>query len=317
MTEEEMQSLRDKFPSSQLSDGVLQLWDHIDGFDKDGNNQILPAFPPQEIHIEYLLPDWIKQKYPQHTLKFDANLFIKNSHFENALTHTASPDIVEIDNFLCCFNKHPHIGRQLLVESLILKGWFNPAYCSKWFKISGHKYSSHAEAAEKIIAHSAEDFHPMDFQTNLTALTPLVQASFLNIVSETIPESHIPFTTEKLLFPILNQRLWVAYAQPGYHKFVSEILGFRLYDNVFDYSFDTITDPPQRLAALIKSIEPYATLAKQDWHRIHKQMESTLEYNYQWATSGQFITQLRKLNEVNHIYNWNHKLKKLRIAKTS
>lgn len=101
----------------------------------------------------------------------------------------------------------------------------------------------------------------------------------------------------KILFPILNKRLWIAYAQPGYHRFVADILGFRLH-SFFDYSFDDIPHPQLRVSELMNVVKPYSTLSKHEWDKIYQEAKETIEYNYQWASSGKFINRLRELNEV-------------------
>lgn len=278
--------------------GVVQCGDHLGGFDQHGFNQALDILEPAEIHVEYVLPDWIKQKYPQHTFKFDAELMIRNNHFEKAISYKDVKQPLVLDNFLCCFNRTGNVGRQWLVEELFKRGWFDPNYCSKCFQSPANHIDVKLHNFRKaIICHSA-DISETDALANLAELSPLIKSSFINLVSETVPENYVPFPTEKFLFPVLNHRLWLAYAPPGYHKFLSEILGFRLYDDFFDYSFDDILDPKERLNALLNSVEPFSTLTKKAWDSVYKVLEPAIEYNHQWATSGQFIDRIRNLNEV-------------------
>lgn len=297
MIDDNQTKVYDQTPTKQISNGVWRVEDHIGGFDSQGFNQILSSIEQSEIRTEYVFPEWIKQKYSQHQFKFDAEMMIRNNNLLAAVKYTNSNLATEFDNFLCCFNRSGHNGRQWLVESLHARGLFDPEYCSKGFElfIDQTDCSSTHEFKQQQIMHGVGA--PMDVKNNLTELSPIILKSFLNLVSETVPESYVPFPTEKFLFPILNKRLWVAYAQPGYHKFIVDTLGFQLYD-FLDYSFDSILDPHQRLATLLDKIEPYSKCTKQEWHTIHREATATIEHNYQWVTSGKFINRLRELNEV-------------------
>lgn len=287
-----------------LANGALEVGDHLGGFNFQGRSQFLDAHDPPELcaastlHVEYILPTWVKQKYPQYNFKFDADMMISQNHFEQAIGYNNQDRTLIFDNFLCCFNKSGHSGRQWLIQSLFLKDWFNPQYCSKDFVIPHTQFNAKLHNFNKTTIVHGIKVDPANFQTNLADLSPIIKSSFLNLVSETVPESYVPFPTEKFLFPTLNRRLWIAYAQPGYYKFLTETLGFRLYDDFFDYSFDSIAHPQTRLSVLIDSIEPFSKLSNKAWCSIYKSLEAAIEYNYQWATSGQFIDRIRALNEV-------------------
>lgn len=284
-------------PTKQLNEGVWQLDDHLLGFDRQGHNQMLSSIESAEIRTEYILPDWVKQRYPQHTFKFDAELMIRNNHFINAIESDVEPASLMFDNFLCCFNRSLNAGRQWLVKELFERKLFNSKFCSKGFVIPQQKFDAEIHNFLKLIVMQGTG-NSVDVCSNLAELSPLISSSFINLVSETVPESYVPFPTEKFLFPVLNKRLWVAYAPPGYHEFLTDVLGFQLYDAFFDYSFDKITDPKQRLTTMLDEIEPYSKLSDRAWNSIYKALESTIEHNYHWAKTGQFINRLRSLNEV-------------------
>lgn len=284
-------------PAQQLLKGVWQLDDHLYGFDCYGYNKMLSSIEAAEIRTEYILPDWVKQKYPQHIFKFDAELMIRNNHFMKAISVDLAPSSLSFDNFLCCFNRSLHPGRQWLIQELFRRKLFDSKFCSKGFVIPQQKFDAIIHNFLKSIVMQGTS-SSVDVCSNLADLSPLISSSFINVVSETAPESYVPFPTEKFLFPILNKRLWVAYAPPGYHKFLSDVLGFRLYDDFFDYSFDKIKDPEHRLISMLDEIEPYSKLSKNAWHSIYKALKPAIEHNYHWAKTGQFIERLRNLNEV-------------------
>lgn len=301
-------SIPGQSPITKIRDGVWQFEDHQNGFDcngffkvsgdRSGCEEIVNSTEPVEIHTEYILPSWVKQNYPQHTFKFDAELMIRNNHFEKAINYENIDQQLVFDNFLCCFNRSEHVGRHWLTEELFKRKLFSPDYCSKGFQIPNNHIDAQMHNFRKMIVEHGTNIDASDVVSNLTELSPLIKPSFINLVSETLPENYVIFPTEKFLFPILNRRLWLAYAPPGYHKFLVETLGFQLYDDFFDYSFDAVEDPCTRLSTLLDSIEPFSKITKNAWYSIYKSLEPVIEYNYQWAKSGQFIDRLRALGEV-------------------
>lgn len=284
-------------PVKKLNDGVWQLDDHLLGFDSQGYNKLISSIDPAEIHTEYVLPDWVKKNYPQHTFKFNAELMIKNNHLMQAIEFDNPTSLLTFNNFLCCFNRSHHPGREWVAKELFRRNLFDPKFCSKGFVIPQQKFdASIHNFLKQITIHGISS--QVDVKSNLFELSPLISSSFINLVSETVPESYVPFPTEKFLFPVLNKRLWISYAQPRYHEFLTDVLGFQLYDAFFDYSFDKIKDPQQRLISMLDEIEPYSKLSNSAWRSIYKALEPVIEHNYHWAKTGQFIDRLRSLNEV-------------------
>lgn len=269
----------------KCTDGSLKYHDHIDGFDATGRNHVLDTVPDHTtVYTEYYLPPLVKQNYPNLEIKFDSQLLIKNNHLRS-FPKILEPSPKAIKNFVCCFGYSYHTSREYLLDQLIDKGWYSSQYCTNGF------------TTQKLHQmHIVPSKNKMDFIGNLTALSPLIADSFLEIVSETVAHTYVPFVTEKFLFPIANKTLWVTYGQPGWHAYVEEHWGFRKY-SVFDYSFDTIQNPLERLEALTQSLEPFASMDMDQWHHIYKQEQETIEYNFEWARSHAFINKIKQSHE--------------------
>ena len=167
---------------------------------------------------------------------------------------------IEFTNFISCFNHGPGVVRQCLTSSLYkLKMWKN-GYCTKYFVSSRDQIDGNISAFcdneryyRKFIIdddRSADMFYnstitnpaPVDNLQRLNNLPPVLDKilpSFITIVSESIAESYQPYYTEKFLFPTVARSLWVASAQPNWHYYLTQQYGFRLFNKIFDYSFDS------------------------------------------------------------------------------
>lgn len=288
----------------QLDPSTYYLADHLDGFTIDLDNTIIESLPkvPLSVATEYFLPNKVTTKYPHidFTFALDAKKQILNS----LVDYHMHPELT-FDNFLCSFNGSAHVGRRLLVSILNKFRYFDPAYCSKNFSytesvIDGNitDYVDNKFYRKFFISADSEQF----FQTiysfghnrfyhnkNIYTLERKLTSSFLHVVSETMSTSYLPFITEKFLYSVVTRGLFLAYAQPGWHSHLEMHLGFKKYHKLFDYRFDTIQNPVERLVELMTMISKFSMLSSDEWRDLYLLEMDTIEYNYNHYFSGNYL----------------------------
>ena len=131
--------------------------------------------------------------------------------------------------------------------------------------------------------------------TNLN-LERKITESFLEIVSETMATSYQPFVTEKFLYSVVTRGLFVAYAQPGWHEHLERYYGFRKYDKIFDYGFDEIQNPVERLVDLMSMISKFSVLSRDDWRDLYEMEIDTIEYNHDHYFRKKYIKQFEQVS---------------------
>lgn len=288
------------------------LSDHLGGFDQTGFNSILSALDHHRcsVAIQYILPQHIKDLYPNLSISFKHNDII--SPIMESLADVKLPSLDKyFDNFVCSFNGSSHVSRQFLTAALQKLNWFDYNYSSKNFgytidQLDGNiaKYCSTEQERlyrKFIISASANDFYNttvgfkytrLGHQHNLRMIADKILGSFVQIVSETIGTSYSPFVTEKLLYPIVCKTLWVGYAQPGYHSYLEQYYGFKKYNKIFNYDFDNILNPVVRLVELLSMLMRFERLSKHDWHDLYLIELDTINYNYDWYYSKNYLTKI-------------------------
>jgi hypothetical protein len=299
------------------NDKILRLGDHLGGFDKNYDNLWLSKLATSNEHrpifTEYIIDERIKEKYPQLNLKFDLEEFLSSNSFKDfekfkALNITAFRSTENfIENFVCSFNGTPHVSRILLVAALSKFGYLNDGYCTKNFTFD-RKYIADIFGMRRFeslffdydIGPKIMSFNYTRFfhNVNYNELSPKVIKSFLHIVSETMATSYYPFITEKFLYSILTQGFFLAYAQPGWHDYLEKYLGFKKYSKIFDYSFDTIQDPIERLIALLTMISKFSNMNNDEWNFLYYLERETLQYNYNHYMNGKYISALKAQNQI-------------------
>ena len=302
----------------------IMLMDHLGGFDKDYNCKILDTLNNHKatqgliVHTQYLFNNKIQTKFKNIKLVFDLNLQIKGANINAFQKYNMHPPL-RYKNFICSFNGSIHVSRQLLSSILENQGYFDPYYSSKNFTGSNDKImrqlyfldltEDEIELYDKFFKNTNEfndtvySFGHVRFDhgNNIYNLESKLTQSFVHIVSETMATSYYPFVTEKFLYSIVTRGLFVAYAQPGWHTHIEKYYGFKLYDKIFDYSFDSIQNPVKRLIKLIEMISKFSTLSADDWRDLYFELEKdTIEYNYNHYFSGNYLEHLKQFDTVNN-----------------
>jgi hypothetical protein len=292
----------------------MVLLDHLGGFSTDLTNLVLGSLPLEQstVETEYIISSEIANKYPH--IKFSLSYDNKKKILDKFADYHVHPDI-KFSNFLCSFNGSDHVGRKLLVAILNQFGYFNPKYCSKNFIYNANTLDGHISD----FVHERDSFYQKffvskdsgefsqtiysfghvryDHAKNIYNLENKLTQSFLHVVSETIATSYYPFVTEKFLYSIVTRGLFLAYAQPGWHAHVEKYYGFKKYNKLFDYRFDAIQNPVERLVELVTMISKFNMLSADDWRDLYLLEQDTIEYNYNHYFSGDYLKILRQYEQ--------------------
>jgi len=296
------------FPSNE----DIFLVDHLLGFDSDIKNLLLDKLVEHQcsntVYLQYVITPELKAQYSSIDIRFSAEF--QNAMYSMLAGYKIHPAL-NYKNFICSFNGTAHAGRTLLVSLLHKFKYFNPDYCSKNFSYSSAELDGHIQDYQShntqfynkfFLDPSNEDF----FQTinsfghvrfehaqNIYNLEHKLAQSFLHIVSETFATSYYPFVTEKFLYSIVTRGLFLSYAQPGWHSHLDQYYGFKKYTKLFDYTFDSIKNPVERLLELITMVSKFSSLSPADWTDLYLLEKDTVEYNYDHYFSGNYLKHLK------------------------
>lgn len=105
--------------------------------------------------------------------------------------------------------------------------------------------------------------------------------SFLHIPTES--ETDVIAISEKTAIPLLNELPFLVLGAPGFHAYLKQ-LGFKLYDELFDYSFDEEENLELRIAKLIDNIH-HVVNNKDKLDEFYSILKPKLEFNKRHALS--------------------------------
>ena len=214
----------------------------------------------------------------------------------------------DIEYTVSSFNGSLHPTRTLLCLDLLKNNLWNK-YCTKAFtdtpNIYGFLPSNYQKDIVKILGHKkiktflgTIDSIKYDQKTryqhdkNFTLLKPFMDKTLINIFTSPPNGTKIdlPCADEKLILPISAKSMWIGYTCAGYHRFIEQFYGFKLFENTFDYSFDSEPDFFIRLQKIMSQILEIHKLSRTDKMKIHNNNLDIIEYNYDHLKSGAWVS---------------------------
>ena len=192
--------------------------------------------------------------------------------YYSTLTHQLDNGDHVVDNLYTLFNNVPHRHRCMTMDILSREDLLRSGYVS-WNNLDNYENYSFKHWTPKLLTLD-------DFSRNRSLSTVPVHffKSFMNIVSEsnTIPY----FVTEKTVKPIFYKKPFLVISKQGFHTKVLTDLGFKLYDEIFDYSFDSIEDMECRIEQIVLQLKRLQTYSPYKLKLMTNRIKDKLEHNH-------------------------------------
>ena len=102
----------------------------------------------------------------------------------------------------------------------------------------------------------------------------------IDIVTETAFNYPYPSTSEKILRPLINKRMFLLVGAPHTLEFI-KTKGFKTFEPFIDETYDTIEDPIDRMQVLLQEIDRLVTLPIDSIRKAVLQYADALESNFQ------------------------------------
>ena len=148
--------------------------------------------------------------------------------------------------------------------------------------------------ADSSFKNFVENF--VDYYTRVGNNPELHQQVFLQIVTETVYDYPTLFYSEKTFKPIANKRPFVMIGAPGSIKNLQD-LGFKTFNDFWSEDYDSIQDPEKRLLSVFEIVKYVYNKSIEELQTLCKDMESILEYNFNYYVNDFRKNELNKLEE--------------------
>ena len=208
------------------------------------------------------------------------------------MLNTAQPVTVPFKYPFISMNNKPHLHRCVLMDqlakyNLIDRGaisWQESGYASEQLapgdlpsRSRGHVFQ-YWKPVKKILDQAYAD------NTNLIHELPVeYRSSFMQVVAESTERTFV--ITEKASTPLFMKKPFLVLASPGYHHSMALTYGFVKYDELFDYSFDSVPDLTTRAAGLVDNVRRVSELSPDEQEYWYNRLLPKLEFNAALARS--------------------------------
>jgi hypothetical protein len=183
-----------------------------------------------------------------------------------------------------CLNNKNHIHRCMLVDELTGQGILDKGIVT-WNRFPARNPSlyhfKHYSDEVRLISD--------DFETKLDSflIPDEYYKSFLHVIGEAT--TTVPFITEKTCLPILFKKPFIVMADQYFHKRLVD-LGFELYDEIIDYTFDSEPDMLKRAEAIAFNVK---RITEQNTTELYQIIKEKAQRNYD--------NYIRIINDAKHI----------------
>ncbi len=195
------------------------------------------------------------------------------------------------DKLFLSYNNKPHYHRCVLIDKIFqngLENYGNISWCKLSDEIWSRGYYNFKNWQEKIL--NLDEFN----ETNHNDRTDFLinNNSFFFLVTESNIECE--FITEKTFKPILTEQPFLCYGSKNQNSILKKY-GFKLYDNIFDYSFDSEDDLEKRAEGVIQNIK---NLKGMDLNKLYEENFDIILYNkkraYELIIQDEYVPKIFK-----------------------
>lgn len=263
------------------------------------------------IHVQVTFCSFPSEYYKEKTDKFNSIELIHwptywvnwtmmcSSHLDFNVPYTS------FDYPFICLNNKNHLHRCMLIDQLSKNNLLDTGIVT-WHRFPNRQPSDHIykfkyyDDSIRLIGD--------DFITKLDSflIPEEYHKSFLHVIGEATLK--VTCISEKTWLPILYKKPWIILADPGFHQKLVD-LGFELYDEILDYSFDSDTDLERRASAIADNIK---RISEQNVDELYAIIKPKAQRNYdnyiRILTSPDYVPEVIK-QRAKHAKNTEYKNK--------
>lgn len=176
----------------------------------------------------------------------------------------------EFDTFLVYLNRRINISRCMMMDAIQKTNLLENSIWSWLIHKSSSESYDFKNWKEELVCVEGEDVGIENFSdTNINH----IKNGFIELISETFIDKF--FLTEKTIKPLIFGNLFIIHGCVNFHKKL-ENLGFKLYDEVIDYNFDSLESEEDRINGIVSNLE---NLKNKNYLEIYNTLEEKIKFN--------------------------------------
>lgn len=231
------------------------------------------------IHVIVIFCSYPSSYYTDKTSNFNSIQFIHWSTYWLHWTLMCSTKLnfnIEYSKFeypFICLNNKNHSHRCALIDELARNNLLDKGIVT-WHRFPNEQSSKHKynfKYYDDSLRFINDDFHTI---LDSFLIPTEFYRSFLHVVGEAT--TTVNLISEKTCLPILFKKPFIIMANQGFHRHLRN-LGFELYDEIIDYSFDNEPDLEKRAYLISENVKK---ISDQDYNKLYEMIKSKTVKNY-------------------------------------
>lgn len=202
--------------------------------------------------------------------------FFSNFILKYNLEHQIYPyqHNIEINKHFISLNSRAHPWRCMFIDYMYKYGLFEKGYVS-WHNIENWNYSYNFKWWKPEIINFDDNWINNESGIKDIFRPPeQFKDSLFSVISESSLDTI--FVTEKTYLPIYHKRPFIIFGAPGIHRYLAS-LGFKLFDEIIDYSFDSVENDERRCNLFMNQV---ARICKHDIQRLKNKLKLKIDHNF-------------------------------------
>lgn len=184
---------------------------------------------------------------------------------------------IEYNNFkypFICLNNKNHKHRCALIDELTGKNLLELGIVT-WHRFPNKQLSDHIYKFKYYNDNIRVINDDFDIKLDSFLIPNQYHESFLHVIGEAT--TNVTCISEKTWLPILFKKPWIIMADQYFHQKLVD-LGFELYDEIIDYSFDIEPDIETRALSIAENVKK---ITSQNVNDLYNLIKPKTERNYQ------------------------------------
>lgn len=157
------------------------------------------------------------------------------------------------DRVYCSYMFRPSESRGRLLDTLVANDLLKDGYVT-YHNTSVETHPGFAYHNKSPILFNEESYSK-DVLSHFTD-PHLYRNSFIDVVAEASYQPYHCFLTEKTIRAVCHEKPFITVGSPSFHKkYLRDLFGFKLYDEIIDYSFDSKICLQERINGVVENLK--------------------------------------------------------------
>jgi len=179
----------------------------------------------------------------------------------------------------CSLNHRAHLFRCKIIDEFARLGLFQEENLISWNAVSlpsVDQFTFKHFIPKKIVI-PGDNFYDDLGRYNCYRLPKIYNDAAFSVIAESSPDQI--FVTEKTTMAMWFYKPFIVFGSPGFNHYLRDELGFKIFEEVFDYSFDLEKDLDKRVEMFAAEVKKLSLMSLDDISDLYVPLKDKIIHN--------------------------------------